>query len=82
MRNVQLSGIATPPSSPAHSEPTHANPTEQYLFEIWREQKRQSDILANQLKQTQAIALGVTFIVIAVVVVPLINSLLRAIWPI
>jgi hypothetical protein len=81
MTNVPASQ-SVPPPVPA--KPNHANPAEYYLYEIWREQLKQSDILANQLKQIQAIgsqltgvALGVTLVVLAVVVVPLIGLLLR-----
>lgn len=64
-----------PPSVPA--TPNHASPTERYLYELWREQLKQTHILGEQLQRMTSIALGVTFVVFAVVVVPLMGFLLR-----
>ena len=42
------SSYTAQPSAPV--EPVHANPTERYLYEIWREQRKQSDMQVQHLK--------------------------------
>ena len=46
MNNVPVQNV--PPSVPA--EPNHANAAERYLYEIWREQRKQSDMQVQQIR--------------------------------